>query len=392
VFCAVWAIDLAIVGLSGDLFFPLSDKTLTIFCCGALAFSLGSALGLFALKPSHAPQPSRPVASRFLSLLVVVLAASIPFVAYYIIQLASKFNAATLLLGARMAMLETNETGEQSVLLGAALTLSLIVATIAFLESEKNRFRAIVAVLVALMVNILSGGRGGVGTLAFSLVCIHVLKTGRVRWKVLAAIFVVVVIIFGVMGVLVQKGEAKADASFSENLHPVLEGFAIYGGGGIVGFDRVMRQPNIIPHNWQINRFFLETFNKMGARFEIPYVHAEFVQLGPRYSGNIYTAYFAYIDLGFPLMIAVVVFLGFVLCLTYRKAVGGSKIASVMYSYYFSGLVLMPLGEQLFMQLNLIVKLYAVVWLVYSLPQRMEQVSNFLHRHRPAGDEASWPA
>jgi oligosaccharide repeat unit polymerase len=392
VFCAVWAVDLAIVGLSGDLFFSLSEKTMAIFCCGAVAFSLGSSLALFTSQPSRPrdvfPQPP----GRFLNLLVVLLAASVPFVAYYIIQLASNFNAATLLLGARMAMLETNETGEQSVLLGAALTLSLIVATIAFLESEKHRIRATVAVLVALMVNILSGGRGGIVTLGFSLVCIQVLKTGRVRWKAMAAIFVVLVLIFGVMGILVQKGEARADATFSENFRPVVEGFAVYAGGGVVGFDRVVRQPTIVPHNWDINRFFLETFNKFGARFEVPSLHAEYVELGPHYSGNVYTGYFAYIDLGFPLMMLVVFCVGFVLCLAYRKAVEGSKIAILMYAFFFSGLGLMPFNEQFFMQLNHIVKLYAVAWLVYSFPLRMSQFSNVLRRHSASASEASWPA
>ena len=74
-----------------------------------------------------------------------------------------------------------------------------------------------------------------------------------------------------------------------------------------------MRQPNIVPHNWHIDRFFLETSNKLGARFEIPSLHAEYVELGPRYSSNVYTAYFAYIDFGLPLMMAIVSLIGFVL-------------------------------------------------------------------------------
>ena len=220
VFCTVWALDLGLVWLSGDLFFPLSDKTLTIFCGGALAFSLGSAMALLVVKPSHAHELPAPVANRFVSLLVWVLAASIPFVAYYIVEIASHFNAATLLLAARMAMLEVNETGEQSLLVGAAITLSLIVASIAFLESENHRFRATVAIFVAMVINILSGGRGGVVTLGFSLICIHILKTGRVQWKALASIFAVFLIIFGVMGVLVRKGRREGRCNFLRECSP----------------------------------------------------------------------------------------------------------------------------------------------------------------------------
>ncbi|MGB8131552.1 MAG: O-antigen polymerase, partial [Candidatus Angelobacter sp.] len=341
-----------------------------------------SAMALLVVKPSHAHELPAPVANRFVSLLVWVLAASIPFVAYYIVEIASHFNAATLLLAARMAMLEVNETGEQSLLVGAAITLSLIVASIAFLESENHRFRATVAIFVAMVINILSGGRGGVVTLGFSLICIHILKTGRVQWKALASIFAVFLIIFGVMGVLVQKGDARADATFSENVRPVLEGFAVYGAGGAVGFDRLMRQPNIVPHNWHIDRFFLETSNKLGARFEIPSLHAEYVELGPRYSSNVYTAYFAYIDFGLPLMMAIVSLIGFVLCLTYRRAVEGGKVATVMFAFFFSGLILMVFNEQFFMQLNYISKLFVVAWIVYSLPLRMQQFSCVLRHNR----------
>ena len=82
-------------------------------------------------------------------------------------------SSGTLLLAARMAMLEVYETGEQPVARGSSYHVVGDRASIALRESEKHRFRATVAILVALVINILSGGRAASLRSCFSLVCIQ---------------------------------------------------------------------------------------------------------------------------------------------------------------------------------------------------------------------------
>jgi oligosaccharide repeat unit polymerase len=377
VFCAVWAGTLFLVWLANTFFFTLSDKTLIIFCGGGLAFSAGSAFALFF--------PSRPVEvrdspNRVINLLLIVVACSAPFVVQWVLGLAAGFSSAPLLLAARMAMLESYEAGEASVLYGGFITLSLIVAMVCFLEGEHHKVRMYLALLIAFALNILAGGRAGIVGLIFAFICLDWLRHKRLHWKPLMGLALVFVFLFGAMAILLQKGEARADASLAENLAPVAEGFALYTGGGIVGFDQVVRQPNIIPHNWQINKFFLEAANKLGAHFDIPDLHAEFLEVGPNLSGNVYTMYFAYLDLGIGGMMLTTALVGFAVTFCFTRALQGSKLAMVLYSFFFGAILLSPFSENFFMGLNYSTKIFAVCWVVYNLPFRAAQFRVLLNR------------
>src|SRR5882762_5849421 len=94
VFCAVWAADLVLIALCGDLFFPLSDKTLAFFCCGGLFFSLGSAFGLIMHGENHKHQADR-APGKILTLLSVAIVLLTPVVYFLILRLAQNFTAAT---------------------------------------------------------------------------------------------------------------------------------------------------------------------------------------------------------------------------------------------------------------------------------------------------------
>ena len=387
VFCTVWAADLLLVWLAGDFFFPLSDKTLEIFCCGGLFFSLGSALS-FVYPRQRSTKPSSVPSSLLINVLLAGLLISLPYAYNWVMTLTSGLTAPTLLMAARIAMLDADAAGDSSILFGGVITLSLIVAMIAFAENGKGKVRSIIAIALAIALNLLTGGRSGAVILILALICIDWLKNGRMRWKPLLALSIMFVLVFGAMAILIQKGEAQADAPLLENIRPVVEGFVLYAGGGAVGFDQVVRQPNIIPHNWQISKFFLETANKIGFRYEPPSQHSEFLNVGPHVSGNVYTMYFAYIDLGYVGMVLTIALLGLVVTLVYQSALSGSKISVIMYAVFFSALILSPFSENFFMGLNFSIKIYAVSWLVYNFPARREQflqnVSRRVRMTRPS--------
>ena len=162
VFCFVWSADLLLVRLAGSFFFPIADDTLVVFCLGALAISVGSAIGL--LIPQQTARQCRPASTKATdvilncSLLIVVF--SSPFVVLWIADLASNFDAATFLLAARMAMVDVYQSGDPSTsLYGNIVTLAIIVAMIAFLQNEGRKTRASIAIATAFFLNIAGGSK-----------------------------------------------------------------------------------------------------------------------------------------------------------------------------------------------------------------------------------------
>jgi oligosaccharide repeat unit polymerase len=368
VFCSIWAADLALIGLSGDLFFPLSTESLIIFCCGGLAVSVGSALAIFFPLKTASRRETAETSSSIFKFFVAVVVCSAPFACIWIAQMASRFSAPNFFMAAYMAMIAAYEAGESSVLFGSLLTLSVIMAMIAFLERDRYQKAAFVAVVMGFMLSALTGQRAGVISLIFALVAIDWMKNRCMRWKSLSVMFVLLLAIFSILAVFVGKAGADPNASFSENVVPIAKGFALYAAGGIVGFDEVVRQPNIIPHNWQVSTFFLQTANKFGGHFEVPDLYANYLSVGPDLAGNVYTMYFAFFDLGYPLMMFFIMFIGFIVTLFYRKAIGGNRIAIVIYGFLFTALLLSPYDDNFFMGLNFSLKIFAVSWLVYNLP------------------------
>ena len=379
VLCSVWAADLILVWIAGDFFYPLSPETLFIFLCGCLAFSLGSWLTFFwpqgkSTEIHHLPKSS----NQIVNILVLLIVAAIPLCYHWMTNFASGYGS-NLLLAARVALLDvTNEADAGSILFKNVASFSMMVAMIVFYENKHAKKRSFIAIVSAIAINLLTGSRAGIVLLIFALVCIDWIKNRRIRWQPLVALFVIFLLTFGLIAIYLQKGDARVDASLSENVVPIVQGFVLYAAGGLVAFDHVVRDPNIIPHNWHIDRFFLQTMNKLGGRFEVPSLHAQFVSVGPNSSfTNVYTFYFAYLDFGYIGMMGVVLALGFFITLCYRKAISGNQIGVLIYSTLFAGLLLSIFNESLFFNLNFLLKLSVVSWLAYSFPTEWAKFSRF---------------
>jgi oligosaccharide repeat unit polymerase len=377
VFCLVWVADLVVFWIAGDFFYSLSAKTLSIFVCGCFAFSLGSWLTLFL--PEGTPEKSEPLSAssrRILNLLVLLVVAALPLFYHWIRSITSGYGS-NLLMAARAATLDEANDNAVSSLFWNLATLSIIAAMIAFYERGKKRLW--IALGCTLILNLLTGGRSGVVTLILSLICIDWIKNRRLRWKPLAAMVLVFVISFGLIAIYVQKGSARADASLAENLMPVAQGFVQYAAGGLPAFSQVVEHPNLVVHNWQIYRPAQQMLNRLGARFDVPDLRADFLTVGPDgLQQNIYTLYFAYIDLGWPVTMFVMVGHGFLAALVYRRALLGGKVATLSYGYLFAELVLSPYNELLFMGMNFIVKLLLGSWVIYYLPDQWGQFRRFV--------------
>lgn len=368
VFCAVWAADLLLLWGCGSYFHAVSVPTLFIITCGCAVFSIGSlAVFLFPLRrPKQQYFSDR--SSRNLSLLVFLIALGVPFFLRWVLAIDSNGSADTLLMAVRIA----TERGAEDLPAGYTLFMNMvsgamIVAMISF--CEKGKLRTVIALCLAVLLCLLTGAKVGVFLLLGSVLAIDSMVNRRIRWKVIAVVFLALIVVFGFVSMEVHTGGASPDASLVDNLASVSHLLAAYTVGGIVAFDRVVRDPSVVPHNWNISRFFLLTLNKLGAHFQVPSLNADYVDVGYRaYPENVYTIYFAYLDYGFAGMMIIVLGLGYIIARFYTLARSGSKISLLIYSSLFTGLALSAFSESFFLNLNFLVKLCCISWLFYRLP------------------------
>jgi len=194
----------------------------------------------------------------------------------------------------------------------------------------------------------------------------------------LGAVFVVLMI--GVAVVLGKAG-ASTETSASENVAPVIEGLQLYSSGALIGFDRILQDPNVVIHNWNPNRPFLIILNHLGGRFELPSLHAEYLTVGPHdLIDNVYTLYFAYIDFGYAGMLGFVLLVSFVVTLFYRKAMQRHPESEIVYSVLMCGLIVSIFNESLLTGWIMTGRLWAVCWLFYSLPAVWKRFQRFTAR------------
>lgn len=376
VFCLVWTLDLTLVLLAGDFFYPLSDKTLAIITLGCVAFSLGSAVVLLAPLKEE-PIPYIPAASnKILNWFLVAAVMGLPVFYHWIAGLTAG-DGATNVMAIRTAIVALGNGGDiESSFYENIATFSMAVAAIACLEN--GRKRKILAVLVGIVMTLLSGSRYAIATLMLSAFFLDWLRQGRVRWKLIIPGVAAFVVFFGVMAVYLGHGDTSSEGPLTENVVPALKLVGSYTSGGTIAFDRVIRDPGIVPHTWQIDRAVLLVLNKFGAHFDVPVINAEYVTIGKDgMLQNVYTMYFAYYDWGIAGMMLLTGVVGFYTTWLFRRALIGHRIAAVLCAYFVAECVLSIFNENFFLGLNYIVKLAALSWLVYSLPVYWKKFRRF---------------
>lgn len=390
VFCLVWAADLVIVALAGNFFYQISEQTLFIFCLGAVAFSIGGRLGMFVGKPKAVEYAERS-SSKLLDWLLLMTCIAMPLVYRWATSFSD--SGSFSVLAVRMALVNAgNESDATSSFYENFVTLGTIVSSLAFLEN--GRKRKIFAFLAATVLTLLTGSRSAIATLLFSAFFLDWLRRGKLRWKIVVPVMASALLLFSVLAVLLGQGDTGSEKSITENVTPAARLIASYTSGGPVAFDQVIRHPGVVAHNWQIGRAPTLTLNKLGAHFDVPELHAEYVTIGPNYLlQNVYTMYFAYYDWGFAGMMILTTIDGFIITWLFRRALGGHKIAAVLCANYTSAIFLSVFGESFFMGLNYSVKLATLSWIVYSSPIYWRKFrifsSTVVDRDMPSGNPIS---
>jgi oligosaccharide repeat unit polymerase len=259
---------------------------------------------------------------------------------------------------------------------GTVSELSRIVAMMAFWEREKHPRRSILAITVALIMCGITGQKSGPLMLVISLICIDWIRTRHLRWKLLVVMGLIMVSVATMVEFYVHIG----GGSFSENMGSIFRMFILYGSGGLVGFDRVVRQPNIIPQFNPIYVTILRVVRRLGGQAEVPEV-ADFVNVGANgFQDNVYTMFWSYLDFGYVGMLCTVAVLGFIVTLIYKKAIAKSHMFVFLYATLAFSVVFSIFTEYFVSMSYYLLKICVVSWIVYRLPERWAQFRRFAGR------------
>lgn len=380
VFCSVWAFGVFLIWVMGDFFYPISPETLLIFMGGALAFSLGSAV--VNLYPRGDTKPLPAPTDRIINTSIVLIICATPLALRWMIQQIAEHPHSNWVGSAYITMLDEKVQATLGyTLFGNLVIFSNMIALAAFCERDNHKKRWWLAFFLTLSLNLLMGSRSGIVTLIFALPFLDWLKTRRLRWKLLLGLGTLLFILVSTVAIYLGKGEARADASLRENAVPVMHGLTLYAVGAAVAFDKVVQDPTLRPHNFEISVFFVETLNKFGANLEHRAPATGYVDIGPNnLTINIYSIYYMYFELGYPAMMAIMILLGLVTTIYFMRALAGNPVSTIMYAALFSCIVLSLYAEYFFHSLNYLLKLYVVVWMIYRLPYVWRSFSRFLRQ------------
>lgn len=367
-YCATWTLALFCLLASGSMFFPLSADTLSIFMWGAVAFTLGSAAGKIP-RINASPQPKEP--SGVISISIFALVLAFPFYVPWIISLIAENSEEFFLTAARHSLVEIASNGPsqftpQYVFFMTLLFLAPILALLAWMERKGHTKRALLAVMIAFAYHALTGARSALIQLLLSLLCAEWLTLKKLKLKMLVAVVLLSITIFGSLALFVH-GSNPSDELIG------------YIGGPLVAYDRVVREPKSVPHNLTAASFFLERASRLGLKVDPPSRESAFVATGPNREDNVFTIYFAYINVGMVVGCLLLFWEAFLLCLIYRSAVQGSKIAIAVYSLFFSYIAMTTFSDWLLGTLDASLKLTLLTAAFYYFLPIKARFGRFIH-------------
>lgn len=383
-FSAIWGICFALLWLSGPIFFRITDDTLVFYACGAIAFSAGGFCSTCFSSRSEQPilyarltmQHESDRVNIFVNYILMGLAIGVPFYWKHVVDVASQSIVPDFWVALRTQMIAAGEdTTGQFRLMDNLVVLSLIVALIAYYnydgKSRASALRAWGAVILAFVYTLMTASRSSSIALVLSLVALDWMKHGRLSRRMMVVLSMLFLFAFSVLSVLLQKGEARKDASFVENVPALADGFLWYSLGGIVAFDQIYQQPTVVPAVQNIDRPVLMALNKFGERYSIPSEHAEYVPIGPQKDMNIFTFYYSYLpEFGVVGSLFIVFLLGSGVTLLYRIACSGNAVATIVYSVIFAGILLSVYAEELILNSNFMFKSMLVTFLLFRLARK----------------------
>jgi oligosaccharide repeat unit polymerase len=371
-----WAVDLLLIWLVGDFFYPLSPQAILIFVGGAVFFSIGSGIVSLLFAPNEAPD-SRTTGlgnsgQKLLTRIVAFEILSLPLVIRWMMSQVAEHPGGNLVV--RMARAFTDDSVKATfgyTLFGNLVLAAHVIALVAFYERENHKLRSYIACALALGLEFSIALRSSIVPFFLSLLCLYWLKTRRVPWKQVFAFFAVLFVLAGSIAIFLGKGETDPNASLIDNAGPLMQSMVMYAAGGPVAFDQELRNPAVQAKSSLLGAALITTLNRVGAHLQEPDPEAGpgFMELGPRHLvTNIYSIYGEYLALGYPAMMGLMMLLGVWITSFYGRAMLGMPFAGIMYAMLFGSLALSPFAEIFFASVYYYSKVCVVLWFVYLFP------------------------
>jgi oligosaccharide repeat unit polymerase len=376
-FTAAWAGSIGFLSVT-DTFAPVPVDSLAVFLCGALALSIGGALA-YGYEPPRVIEPPDYVrrVRRILDLVLFVVVAGLPYV--WVQATGGESIDADFLAQQRDVSVEAAASIERKfTIAGNLIVLASFLAIALHVENDGSwgrRWRAYLALVLAIALIALTGSKGGV-RLIVVLMMISFLRSGiKLTTAALVGVLFCALFAAGVMFVNLNY----VDFDITPEMVALLVGtIQNYWLGSLVAFQVVLNEPSMESHH-HIGRFFLETANGLGARFYVPSIHAPFTTVAPYLESNTYTIYFSYFkDLGWAGMLALMAALGAFTTFVYRFAKAGHQIALAFYGVFALGLLLSLQAEHFMLDLNAHIKMFLFLGFVHVLASRPIFVSGRL--------------
>jgi oligosaccharide repeat unit polymerase len=362
-FCLSWGVSLLLLWLTGELFYPMLPVTFLFVLAAASVFSIFCwvADALPTKRSTHAVRASDSI----LNWLIFLVAASTPFYYQWMFSTLSNRSPGSPFLQAAMASaMEMTGKDTSFRVAGLLVEISSMVAMIAVWESDGHKKRTIIAVLAAFAISIPRGQKATFIILAISLLAVDWLKNRKLRWKTLIGVTLLIIGMVATFEFYVHLG----GGSFFEKLNSVARLMALYTSGGIVGLDRVFRQPSVVFQLNPINVMWLRVLRRVGFNVEFP-EWADFVAVGP-YSldGNVYTVFWSYLNFGLTGAVAFVGVLGFFATRIYKRALQGTQPWVPLCAKLTFAVFLSTFTEYFVSSFYIYFILAVLVWIIYFLP------------------------
>jgi oligosaccharide repeat unit polymerase len=379
-FVGVWTGTVGALALCGNLFYPVSVKTLLIYLVGATVFSVS---GMVA-----ATLPGRTFSRRSIDLgfdrhhycrivldvLFLACLCGLPFFAHKMLDPVGGWGNPTALLEVRQNVLEASSQVTTFSGVNNLAVLARFVAFGMFYENDGTRgrkLRAYLSLPPAIAYGLLNGSKGPAVVVLITVMFLTWLKARKVDLKSAFVVGVLCIAFFSAGLLLInyafmnfsRAGDAETRLAW------VVPNYWL---GGPVAFDQIVENPNAVPSTQGIDRFFLETANSLGAHFELPTRHAQFTSISDSEISsdtNVYTIYFSYYkDYGWPGVILLMALAGFCTTWVYNIALRGRPVAVVLCAMTLVGTVFSFNGEHYWLELNEYIKALIFFTLLYRGP------------------------
>lgn len=363
VLCGMWSVTMCALLVAGDTFFAILPTALFVFLIGAVSFSAGGVAALLSCSEGRRIEADK-LALRTLDWFLAVLVIGLPFFFQHMKAIADEAGAVGFLFAVRAAAVLDAESSERSFsVLSNLVVLSGFVALAMHIENDgtkPRRRRAWLAISVAMVYGAMTGSKG-FATLVLLLLFITSLRSRLSIWSLAKAI--------GLFTVLFAAGLTFINFAYIEDVSydvatPVVGLIQNYWLSSSVAFGHLSEHQTAVFSAHNPVRVVWETLNGLGARFEIPSIHAAYTDVGPGDNTNTYTIYFGYfLDFGWLGVVIAMAAFGYLSTLAYRKS--ANQIAMAFAASFLLAAIFTVHSDKFALGFNGYAKMLAFFWFVY---------------------------